>query len=241
MEINLEDGEKVEDLQCKGLKIIQNKNFYTFTSDSVILANFAKIKTNEVAVEIGTGSGVISLLLCAKNNFKKIYAFELQKEMASLARKNVNLNGLEGKIEIINENIMNFNAFLPKNSIDCVISNPPYMLSNGKNKNSIRDIARHESSLPMEDFCKVSGQLLREGGRLYLVYTASRSCELIYNLTKYSLEIKRMFFTQNGKGDIKLIVIEAVKGGKHGVKVLSELVTNDIDGKYLEKLHTKYF
>ena len=95
----LEEGERIEDLQCKGLKIIQNKNYYTFTSDSVILANFVRLKERDVCVEIGAGCGVISILLSAKNSFKKITAFELQPEMAQLADKNVKLNNLEEKIE----------------------------------------------------------------------------------------------------------------------------------------------
>ena len=228
-------------MQCKGLKIIQNKNYYTFTSDSVILANFIRLKSEETCAEIGTGSGVISILMSAKNKFKKIYAFELQKEMAELARKNIKLNHLEDKIEVVNDDVLNFNDKFQKNSFDCVFSNPPYMLSNGKNENTVRNIARHDFCLSAEKLCMVASQMLKEGGRLYLVYAASRSCELIYNLTKNSLEVKRMFFTQNGRGDVKLILIEAVKGGRHGVKFLPELVTNDIDGSYIEKLHTKYF
>ena len=236
----LEEGERIEDLQCKGLKIIQNKNYYTFTSDSVILANFVRLKERDVCVEIGAGCGVISILLSAKNSFKKITAFELQPEMAQLADKNVKLNNLEEKIEIINENIVNFNKFISNNSIDCVFSNPPYMLSRGKNTNSIRDKARHDNTLPIDLLCRETSKMLKAGGRFYLVYTANRSAELIYNLVKHSLEPKRMFYTQNGRGEVKLIVIEAVKNGKHEVKVLPELVTNDANGEYLKLLHTKY-
>ena len=239
--MKLEEGERIEDLQCKGLKIIQNRNYYTFTSDSVILANFIRLYPKDVCGEIGTGCGVIPLLLSAKNSFKKIYAFELQEEMAKLAKKNVKLNELEEKIEVICDNINNFTKYLPKNSLDCVFSNPPYMLEGGKNQNQIRNIARHENTLKLEKLCEISSQLLKEGGRLYLVYTAERSVQLIYNLTKNSLEIKRMFFTQNGKGKVKLIVLEAVKGGRAGVRVLPELVTNEENGDYLKTLHTKYF
>ncbi len=235
------EGERIEDLQCNGLKIIQNKNFYTFTSDSVILANFIKLKPKDICAEIGTGCGVISILMTAKNKFKKITAFELQPEMAELAKKNVLLNKIEDKIEIICENAVNFAKYFNKNSFDCVFSNPPYMLSNGKNENSIRNIARHDCMLSVEELCKTAKDMLKNGGRFYLVYTATRSCELIYTLTKHSLFVKRMFFTQNGRGDVKLMVIEAIKGGRHGVKVLPELVTNDKDGNYIDLLHTKYF
>lgn len=101
MAVVLEEGERIEDLQCKGLKIIQNKNFYTFTSDSVILANFINLKKTDRCVEIGTGCGVIPVLVSAKTSFDKIYAFELQNEMARLAEKNVLLNKLEDKVSII--------------------------------------------------------------------------------------------------------------------------------------------
>ena len=111
MKINLEDGERIEDLQCKGLKIIQNKNYYTFTSDSVILANFISLKNNDKCVEIGTGCGVIPVLLSAKTSFQNIYAFELQGEMARLAEKNILINKLEEKVSIINDDVRNYNQY----------------------------------------------------------------------------------------------------------------------------------
>lgn len=238
--MQLENGEKIEDLQCKNLKIIQNKNYYTFTSDSVILANFINTKKTDKCVEIGCGCGVISILLSAKKDFKKITAFELQKEMALLAEKNIKLNNLQEKIQLINENILNFNNFIEKSSVDVVFSNPPYMIGGNENKNQIRDKARHEKSLPLDDLTAVTSAMLKFGGKFYVVYSAERSAQLIHSLIKNNLQPKRMFFTQNGKGRVVLVVIEAVKGGKSGVKVLPELVTNEEDGQYLEKLHTKY-
>ena len=240
IDIVLQKNERLEDLQCKGLKIIQNKDYYTFTSDSVILANFVQTKKNDLCVEIGTGCGVISILLSAKKDFKNITAFELQREMADLANKNVRLNNLDEKISIINDNIENFNSYLTKNSVDVVFSNPPYMLGGDENKNLVRDKARHEKSLPLERLTNLASQMLKFGGKFYVVYSAERSVELIASLTKNNLQPKKMFFTSNGKGKVVLVVIEAVKGGKSGVKVLPELVTNEASGEYLEKLHTKY-
>ena len=238
--MQIEEGERLEDLQCKGLKIIQNKGYYTFTSDSVVLANFISTKKKDCCVEIGTGCGVISILLSAKSDFEKITAFELQTEMASLARRNINLNNLEEKIEIINDDIQNFKKYLSSSSVDVVFSNPPYMLGGSENKNQIRDKARHEKSLPLDILTQSASQMLKFGGRFYVVYSAERSAELIYSLIKHNLQPKRMFFTSNGKDRVVLVVIEAVKGGKYGVKVLPELVTNEENGEYIEKLHTKY-
>ena len=238
--MQFENGERLEDLQCNGLKIIQNKDYYTFTSDSVILANFIDTKKKDKCVEIGTGCGVISILLSAKKDFQKLTAFELQYEMFELAQKNMKLNQLEEKIQVINDDIRNFDKYIQKSSLDVVFSNPPYMLGGDENKNVVRDKARHEKSLPLEDLTKVASQMLKFGGKFYVVYSAERTVELIISLTKNHLQPKRMFFTQNGKGRVILVVIEAVKGGKSGVKVLPELITNEESGDYLEKLHTKY-
>ena len=118
--INLDKDERIEDLQYEGLKIIQNKGLYAFTSDSVILANFLKIKSKEIAVEIGGGSGVISILATKKTRAKKIFAFELQERMFELFQKNIKLNNLEEKIEVFNENILNYRKYIEFGSIDVV-------------------------------------------------------------------------------------------------------------------------
>lgn len=242
MDVRLEKDERIEDLQCKNLRIIQNKNYYTFTSDSVILANFIKLKKSDVCAEIGTGCGVIPILLSAKTEFNKVYAFELQDEMARLAEKNVLFNDLEDKIVVVSDDVRNFRQHFNAESFDVVFSNPPYMRGDtARNTSSIRDKARHDESLPIGDLCKTAYSMLKFGGRFFVVYSASRSAELIYTLMENNLEPKKMFFTENGKGKIVLVVIEAVKGGKHGVEVLPQLQTNDAKGDYLELLRTKYF
>lgn len=241
MKVEILKDERVEDLQCEGLKIIQNKNFYTFTSDSVILANFIKLKKTDRCVEIGTGCGVISVLLSAKTPFDKIYAFELQDDMARLAEKNVLLNDLQDKISVISDDARNFKQYFPSGSFDVVFSNPPYMHAKSpRNANAVVDKARHDVSLPLNDLCNTAYSMLKFGGKFYVVYTAARSAELIYALMQNNLEPKRMFFTENGKGKVVLVVIEAVKGGKHGVEVLPQLETNDLSGEYLKVLHTKF-
>lgn len=233
-------GRQIEDLQCGGLKIIQDKALYTFSSDSVILANFVKIKKNEKAVEIGAGSGVISILLSKKTECKTFKAFEAQNQMAALAQENVKLNKLEDKIEIVADRIQNFSTHFEKCSFDVVFSNPPYMKTTEEG-DSVRHLSRHDQLLKIDELCKVASKLLKNKGRFYCVYCAERSCELIFNLIANKLQPKTMFFTENGKGKVVLVVVEAVKGGAAGVKVLPNLVTNDEKGDYLEKLHTRNF
>jgi len=238
MQIKINNDERIEDLQCDGLKIIQNKNLYTFTSDSVILANFVKLKSKEVALEIGVGSGVISILLSKKQKFKHIYGFEIQKELFEMANKNLKLNDIEKQISFINDDVQNYKKYFNDGSFDVIFSNPPYKREGSAkdNLNASKTIARHEKGLPLDVLTKTASNLLKFGGRFYVVYDADRSCELISSLMKNKLEPKKMFFTENGKGKSILVIIEAVKGGKHGVEVLPRLITNDKDGNYINEI-----
>lgn len=235
------NNERLEDLQCNGLKIFQNKDLYCFSSDSVVLANFVKAKANNRAVEIGTGCGVISVLVQAKNAIGKIFAFEIQPEMADLARKNIGLNNLENKIEIIEDDVNNFEKYLERESVDLVFSNPPFFKETKFEQSKIKKIAKEEVCLNCESLVKVVSKMLKFGGRFYCCFASDRVCELVSLCQNNNLKIKELFFTENGKGEVKLAVIKAVKGGKDGVKVFPNLVTNEKDGKYLEKLTTKNF
>lgn len=235
--IELSENERIEDLQCEGLKIIQNKNLYTFTSDSVVLANFVKLKRSEVAVEIGSGCGIISILLSKKQKNKHIYAFELQKELFEMSLKSIQLNNIEN-ITVYNDRVQNHINYIENGSVDVVFTNPPYKREGSAelNKNSSKAIARHESNLHLKDLVKSAADMLKFGGRFYAVYDADRCCELVFELMLNKIEPKRMFFTQNGRGKNILFVVEGVKGGKHGVSVLPSLITNDRDGKYIHDI-----
>lgn len=234
MEQKSSPDERIEDLQFQGLRIIQNKKLYTFTSDSVVLANFIKTKASEVAVEIGSGSGVISILLSKKQKNKHIYGFEIQKPLYEMSNKSLKLNQLEDHITFINDKIQNHRKYFEDGSIDVVFSNPPYKKEGTAkiNENESKAIARHEKTLNLNQLCDSVNRLLKFGGRFYVIYDADRSAELIYNLILHKLEPKRMFFTENGKGKTTLVVIEAIKGAKHGIQILTPLIVNDKDGNY---------
>lgn len=239
MDLNI--GERIEDLQCKNLKIIQNKNLYCFTSDSVILANFVKTKPKDVAVEIGAGGGVISILVQAKNKLDKVFMFELQPEMAALCQKNIDLNNLGEKLFLLQDDVKNHKKYVKNGQIDVVFCNPPYFKPTNFAQSQVKKIAKEEVCLSCEELCKVAGAMLKSSGALYVCYAAERAAELIYNLQKHKLAVKEMFFTENGKGEVKLVVIKAVKDGKYGCKVYKNLATNDECGDYLEMLQTKNF
>lgn len=237
----LKKSERLEDLQCKGLKIIQDKNLYTFTSDSVVLANFVKTKASDVAVEIGAGSGMISILVQAKNKLKNITAFEIQSCMADLCQKNIELNSLQEKITLVRDDVKNFKEYVKPASVDVVFSNPPFYKATNFKQSEVKKIAKEDACLPVDVLASVSAKMLKDGGSFYCVYSAERVIELLVELQKNKLTTKEIFFTENGKGEVNLVVLKAVKGGKSGVKILPNLVRNDADGKYLETLHTKHF
>lgn len=216
--MELEKGERLEDLG-DNLKIIQNKALYTFTSDSVVLANFLKIKPKESAVEIGGGNGVISILATAKNKFKKIKIFEIQEKLQKNCEKNIKINNLSEKLELICDDIKNYRKYLEVGSQDVVFSNPPYFPVDDSLE-SVRKNARQEVFLNLKDLIKISSEMLKFGGRFYLIYPASRLCELVYECEKNDIKIKKMFFTENCHGVVNLVVIEGRKNGSDGVQIL---------------------
>jgi tRNA1(Val) A37 N6-methylase TrmN6 len=136
--------------------------------------------------------------------------------------------------------VRNFKKYIAPKSADVVFSNPPFYKSTNFVQDEVKKIAKEDESLPIEDFVSISAKVLKDGGALYCVYGAERSCELIALCQQNGLAVKEMFFTENGKGKTILVVLKCVKGGKNGVKVFPNLVTNDPSGKYLEELHTRH-
>lgn len=240
----LRENEVLEDLQLDGLRIIQNRKKYCFTSDSVILSNFVNAKKSDLVCEIGTGSGIISILINKKCQPKKITAFEIQPYMADMAKRSIKLNNIEDKIEIINAPIQECFNFVKKESFDIVVSNPPYQKIVNVDfisKNEEEAISKHEVKLTLDELLDCSKKLLRFGGRFYIVYYAKRTAELLYKLKNNNLEPKKIFFTAPSHDSSPILVlVEAVKGGKEGVIILPTLITNDKNGEYLYTIQKIY-
>ena len=232
-----------DDLNLDGLTLFQNPNGYNFTSDSVLLANFVECKKTDVCVEIGTGSGVVSILVAHKEKPKKIYAFEMQQSLADLAKLNVEHNKMQEKIEIIGEKVQFCSNFVKNGSVSMVFSNPPYFKNGTCKQNEVPEIAnaRHEKFLPLEELACAASKMLKEGGKFFVVYPASRVCELVQCLQKNRLEPKKMYFvqpTQNKNANV--VLLSATKGGKSGVVVMPTLVTNNLDGEYVQTIQKLY-
>lgn len=240
----LKQNEIIDDLQLDGLKIIQHRHKYRFTSDSAILANFVNAKNTDYVCEIGAGSGVISILVNYKNSPKKITAFEIQSYMADMANRSLQLNNLTNKITIINAPVQKCFDYVAKESFDVVLSNPPYQkIFPGSliSKNEEEAISKHEKSLTLEELLFYSSNLLKFGGKFYIVYDSKRTAELLHKLTLNKLTPKKMFFcSPSTEKKPHLILVEAVKGGKDGITILPTLITNDKNGDYIYTIQKLY-
>lgn len=241
--VELKPNETLEDLCFDGLKIIQNKELYRFTSDAVILANFVSAKPTESLLDLGTGSGVIAILSTSKNKLSHTVAVEIQPQMFDMARRNVTLNGLDDKIKVVNCDMKNF---VCEKEFDVVVCNPPYKKIIGErtkiNVNPSKQIARHEVAITLQEICQVASKNLKFGGKFFVCLDADRVAELLFDLKSCGLEPKKMFFTQSSeKSNAKIVFVQAVKGGKEGVQVLPMLITNDLDGSYLETVKKMRF
>ena len=212
---------------CEGYTLIQKKEGFRFGTDAVLLANFFNGNKNSKILEIGTGNGIIPVLLCAKNKVSKIITVMIQKEVADLALRNVKRNGLEDRIEIINMDVKDIRE---GNTYDYIISNPPYMVLDGKEINSqdIKSVARHEIKLNLKEFIANARRLLKPRGELFMVHKSYRFLEISEELIKNGFSVKRVKFVHYSKNkDSSIVLIEASKGRKNILKIETPIFLND--------------
>jgi len=242
--MELKENERIDDLQCKGLKIIQNKKEFCFGIDAVLLSDFAKkTKKNAKIIDLCTGTGIIAILLTAKAKASKIIGVEIQEHIAEMATRSVRLNHLDEKVEIINEDLMELKRIIPAGTIDTVTVNPPYKPKNSGiiNEKDSKTIARHEISCTLEDIIKESARLLNTGGNLCLVHKVERMTDIFVLLRKYKLEPKRMRLVYSKVGEpATLILIEGVKGGKPFLKLETPIYVYEKNNQYTNQVKEIY-
>lgn len=238
--IDLNKDERIDDLQFKNLKIIQNKNKFCFGIDSVILSDFAKdIKKDSIVIDLGTGTGIIATLLCEKTKLKKIIGIEIQKDIAEMAKRSIDLNKLENKFEIINEDIKNINKMIKSNSIDAIVANPPYKKINTglKNINESILISKNEIKCNLEDIGKISSKILKDKGSIYMVHRPDRLVEIIEIFKMNKLEPKKIAFVYNKvEEEPILVLIKAVKLAKPFLRILPPIIIYDKNKKYTQQI-----
>lgn len=239
--MELRENERLDDLQIGNLYIIQNKTKYNFTADAVLLAGFSKVKNGDVVVDLGTGSGVIATLIAYKSKAKKVYGVELQAELADMAKRSVEYNKLQDRIEIINCDMKECHKTI--NSVDVVVCNPPYFKSGSCEKNLSKEIAlcRHEIAINLNEVILSAKRLLKFGGKFFLVHKSDRLAEIIYLLKSNGLEPKRIRLVQALENTPPhLVLIESKLGGQQGVIVEQNLILNNADGSLSDEARQIY-
>lgn len=240
MEDEIKENERIDDLEYKGLKIIQNKNGFCFGIDSILLSDFAKeIPNNSKVLDLGTGTGIISILLCEKTKLSKIIGVEVQEEVYELAKRNSKLNKLENKFEVINENIKNLEKIIEKSSIDAIVTNPPYKKENTglKNENKLKLISRHEIEANLNDFINISSKLLKDKGLFYMVHRPERLPDIIDILRKNKLEPKilQIVYPKINK-EPTMLLIKAIKNAKPFLKIKEPLIIYNENDTYTDEI-----
>lgn len=226
------------------LEIIQDNRFFKFGTDSVLLADFVSLRRGDKVIDLGTGSGVIPLLLAYKNEDVKLTGIEIQTEAAELAKRNVAFNNLEDKIEIINADLCKLDNRFEAGSFDAVVSNPPYLpVEGGKMKeNDYIAAARHEIHAELEDIISEAARLLKFGGHFFLVHRAERLTEVIETLAKYNCQAKELRLVQARQDkEADIFLLKAKKGANPGLRVKPTLIIyQDKSSEYTAELKAIY-
>ena len=224
----------------KNIKIVQDKDYFNFSWDSVLLPNFVDItKKTKMILDMCTGNAPIPLILSTKTD-AKIYAVELQKEVYNLAKETIKINKLDNQIVLINNNIKNLKKIFNTETFDIITCNPPYFKKKDDsiiNENKVKSIARHEIEMELEDVMLISKALLKNEGSLVLVHRTDRLIEIIELMRKHNIEPKRMrLIYPKINTESNLVLIDGRKNGKKGLKILPPLYIHNDDNSYTKEV-----
>ncbi len=234
-------SERLDDLEYKGLRIIQDPDGYCFTSDSVLLANLCRVKKGDNVCDLCTGSGVVALLVSAKYDPKKVIGVELQPRLADMAQRSVRYNGYDGRVEILCSSAQNAPKSLGKGVFDVVLVNPPYAPKTEKEGYSEEEICRTEAFLTLEETIGVSAELLRFGGNFFMVNKASRLADALSLMRQYKIEPKKLTLIQpKASKDVDSFVVEGKKNGKPHLVIPPPVIVYNEDGTYTDTARRIY-
>lgn len=238
----LKPNERLDDLQRDGLKIIQNKTMFSFGVDAVLLASSVIAKASDRILDLGTGTGIIPLLLSAKTDAKEIVGVEIQPYVADMARRSVELNNLQDKIQIVGEDFIDY-VKSKQGYYDIVVSNPPYFKSGGGiiSGNEYKMISRHEIKMNVQSLFESASLALRNRGIFYLIHRPDRLVDVLYHARQNSLEPKRARFVASRIGEApKLVLIQCIKGAGKELRWEKPIHIYDEDGNYTQEIHQIY-
>lgn len=237
----LKENERIEDIQFAKLKLIQKPNGFCYGIDAVLLASFCDVKIDWRGVDLGTGTGIIPLLLSSKMN--ELIGIEIQNEVADMAKRSIAINELEDKIKILNIDMNEACKYIEPYSRDVVISNPPYIAKNDgiTNHDDNKAISRHEIKVSLENVISTAYNLLKDRGHFYLVHRPHRLVDILYLCRKYKLEPKRIRFIHPQKNKKpNILLLHCVKYGRPELKFLDPLYVYEDNGRYTDEIYHIY-
>lgn len=243
MKVELKTGEVVDIIPGSYLKIIQNRERFSYGTDAILLSSFVNIKKNSKIIDLGTGTGIIPLFLYSRHKTSKIYGIEIQDEVANMAKRSISLNDLDEDIEILHMDLKQLPDKFEPGEFQVVTSNPPYIQGGGGIVN-IKDnfaLSRHEIACNLEDIIKIASYLLNGGGKFYLVHRPSRLVDIFCLLREYRLEPKtiRLVYPKKGKAP-NMVLIMSTKGGRTELKFENPLYVYGEDGNYTDEVYKLY-
>lgn len=243
IDVPLLENERLDELHRNGYCIIQNTQTFCFGMDAVLLSGFAQVKQREHAIDLGTGTGIIPILLAAKTEGEHFTGLEIQPESVDMAKRSVRYNCLEDKIDVITGDIKDASVQFGASSFDVVTTNPPYMTGQHGlvNPNEAKAIARHEILCTLEDVIRESAKLLKPQGRFYMVHRPFRLAEIMVLMHQYGLEPKRMKLVHPfADKEPNMVLLEGLRGGKPRITVEKPLIVYQEPGIYTDEIYDIY-
>lgn len=243
MDVRINSGERVDDLQCKGLKLIQKEEGFCFGIDAVLLANFADVRKNDRVIDLGTGTGIIPILLAGKTQALSLVGLEIQEQMVEMAHRSVLLNDLQDRVKIVCGDIKEPLKHFKPASFNVVVTNPPYINKGGGivNPSDTKAISRHELFCSLEDVIRTSSKLLIPGGRFAMVHKPERLADIIYLMRTWKIEPKYLRFVHPSPyKKPNLLLIRGIKNGNPELKMMEPLYVYDENGNYSDEINRIY-
>ena len=243
MTTNLKPGERLDDLQIGGYEIIQDPGRFCFGMDAVLLSAFAKVKTGEFVLDLGTGTGILPILLAAKTNGKHFTGLEIQPDSADMARRSVLHNQMEERVAIVEGDIKEASSIFGADSMDVITTNPPYMIGGHglANPESAKAIARHEVLCTLDDILRESAKILKPKGRFYMVHRPFRLAEILNGMSRVGIEPKSMRLVHPYiDKEPNMVLVEGIRGAKPRMTIEPPLIVYEKDGTYTQEILRLY-
>lgn len=242
MTVSIGANERLDDLQIRGLYIIQRPDLFCFGTDAVVLSDFVRAGEEEKVLDLGTGNGIIPLLLSAKTKARHFTGIELQEESAALARRSIELNTLTDRIDVINGDIREAHCHIAPGAYQVIVTNPPYIKQgSGLCREDAKGIARHELKITLRELMEETGKLLIAKGRLYMVHRPQRLTEIMSEMRRVHMEPKRIRFVHPfADKEAALVLIEGAKEGQPGMIVEQPLILHEAPGVYTAEARRIY-